>query len=80
VMKAFKLVVNTTPLGMYPHTETCPTLPYELFTPEHLAYDLTYNPEQTLFLQKAAASGALTINGLSMLQLQAEKSWEIWKD
>lgn len=78
VLQAFKLVVNTTPLGMFPATNTCPPLPYEHLTALHLAYDLVYNPETTLFLQKAAEKGALVVNGLSMLQLQAEKSWEIW--
>jgi len=78
VMNAFKLVVNTTPLGMFPKIDEAPNLPYHLFTPQHLAYDLIYNPEQTLFLQKAKAQGAIAVNGLSMLQLQAEKSWEIW--
>lgn len=78
VMNAFKLVVNTTPLGMFPQTQEAPAIPYELFTPLHLAYDLVYNPEETLFLKRAKESGAVTVNGLSMLQLQAEKSWEIW--
>jgi shikimate dehydrogenase len=78
VMNAFKLIVNTTPLGMFPNTQQAPALPWHLFTPQHLAYDLIYNPEQTLFLKQAKAQGAITINGLSMLQLQAEKSWEIW--
>lgn len=78
VMKAFKLVVNTTPLGTYPNVSECPPLPYEFISPQHLAYDLVYNPEKTLFLQKAGERGAITVNGLSMLQLQAEKSWEIW--
>ncbi|HYC30234.1 MAG TPA: shikimate dehydrogenase, partial [Chitinophagaceae bacterium] len=78
MMESCKLVINTTPLGTFPGTEQCPDLPYELFTPAHLAYDLVYNPAQTLFLRRAAEKGALTVNGLSMLQLQAEKSWEIW--
>lgn len=78
VMQAFKLVINTTPLGMMPHENECPALPYHLFTPQHLAYDLIYNPVETLFLKKAKEQGALIMNGLSMLQLQAEKSWEIW--
>jgi shikimate dehydrogenase len=78
VMNAFKLIVNTTPLGMYPDVNECPPLPYHLFTPKHLAYDLVYNPEQTRFLKQAKEHGALIVNGLSMLQLQAEKSWEIW--
>jgi shikimate dehydrogenase len=78
MMRAFKLIVNTTPLGTFPGVNECPPLPYEFFTPEHLAYDLVYNPAETLFLKQAKAQGAITVNGLSMLQLQAEKSWEIW--
>lgn len=78
VMNAFKLMVNTTPLGTFPDVDACPSLPYQFFSPQHLAYDLVYNPEETLFLKRAKAQGAMTVNGLSMLQLQAEKSWEIW--
>jgi len=78
VMNAFKLIVNTTPVGTFPNITDSPALPYPLFTPEHLAYDLTYNPEQTLFLKQAKEKGSIVVNGLSMLQLQAEKSWEIW--
>jgi shikimate dehydrogenase len=78
MIRAFKLIVNTTPLGMFPDVNVCPDIPYEFLTPEHLCYDAIYNPETTLFLQKAKAQGAVTIHGLSMLQLQAEKSWEIW--
>ena len=80
VMEAFKLIVNTTPLGMHPEENTCPNLPYDLFTEQHLAYDLIYNPSETLFLQKAKQKNAMVVNGLSMLQLQAEKSWEIWNE
>jgi shikimate dehydrogenase len=78
VMNSFKLVINATPVGTFPKTDECPPLPYNLFTPLHLAYDLIYNPPQTLFLKQAADRGAITVNGLSMLQLQAERSWEIW--
>jgi shikimate dehydrogenase len=78
VMNAFKLIVNTTPVGTFPNVQECPNLPYDFFTPQHLAYDLIYNPEQTLFLKHAKEKGSITVNGLSMLQLQAEKSWEIW--
>jgi shikimate dehydrogenase len=80
VMNAFKLIINTTPLGMFPRDNECPLLPYEFFTGDHLAYDLIYNPEKTQFLQKAQSNGAVIMNGLSMLHLQAEKSWEIWND
>lgn len=80
MMEAFKLVINTTPLGLFPDVNESPALPYHLFTDKHLAYDLIYNPEQTLFLKRAKEKGAITINGLSMLHLQAEKSWEIWTE
>jgi len=78
VMNAFKLIVNATPVGMFPDVDQCPPLPYHAFTPEHLAYDLIYNPEQTLFLKQAREKGSIIVNGLSMLHLQAEKSWEKW--
>ena len=78
VLNAFKLIVNTSPVGTFPHVKECPNIPYQFISPQHLAYDLIYNPAQTLFLQKAKEKGAITVNGLSMLQLQAEKSWEIW--
>jgi shikimate dehydrogenase len=78
VMRAFKLIVNCTPVGMFPNINESPQIPYQYMGSEHLAYDLVYNPTETLFLSKAAKYGAVTMNGLSMLQLQAEKSWEIW--
>jgi len=78
VLNAFKLVVNCTPLGMFPNAEACPLIPYEYLTNQHLVYDLIYNPHETLFLQKAKQQGAVTINGLNMLKLQADKAWEIW--
>jgi shikimate dehydrogenase len=78
VLNAFKLVVNCTPIGMYPAIDECPPLPYELMGPEHLLYDLIYNPVETQFLKKGKEQGAVTINGLNMLKLQAEKGWEIW--
>lgn len=78
VMNAFTCVVNCTPLGMYPAVTQAPPLPYDHFTERHFAYDLIYNPSETAFLRRAGEKGAVTVNGLSMLKLQAEKSWEIW--
>lgn len=78
-MRSFKLIVNATPLGMYPEMEKYPEIPYEFIGKEHLCYDLIYNPDATLFLKKCEAGGATILNGLSMLHLQAEKAWEIWK-
>lgn len=78
LFNACKFIINTTPVGTFPNVNECPNIPYECITSQHLVYDLIYNPEETLFLKKAKERGATTINGLSMLQLQAEKSWEIW--
>ncbi len=78
LFNACKFIINTTPVGMFPNVNECPNIPYECLGSQHLVYDLIYNPEETLFLKKAKEQGAITINGLSMLQLQAEKSWEIW--
>ncbi len=72
------LIVNTTPLGMMPHIDTLPALPYQALSPAHFVYDLVYNPAETLFLQKANAKGAHTHNGLAMLYAQAEEAWRIF--
>ncbi|NEN23124.1 shikimate dehydrogenase [Cryomorpha ignava] len=77
-INAFKLIVNTTPLGMYPDVSSFPDIPYEYLTSEHLLYDLTYNPAETEFLRRGKEKGAIVVNGLSMLKIQAEMSWEIW--
>jgi shikimate dehydrogenase len=74
------LVINTTPLGMHPNTNTMPPFHYELLGPEHYVYDLIYNPARTMFLQKAEMRGATIKNGLEMLHVQAEKSWHIWNN
>ncbi len=73
-----KVIVNTTPLGMYPHVDQAPDIPYEELTPKHLCYDLIYNPDTTLFMKRSAEFGAETKNGLEMLLLQAFASWQIW--
>ncbi len=72
------IIVNTTPLGMYPNIDEKPLIPYKGITPQHLMIDLIYNPEKTLFLNKGLLHGATVLNGLKMLELQAEKSWHIW--
>ena len=76
----YPLIVNTTPLGMSPHINAAPGLDYTQLTAQHFCYDLVYNPEETLFMKKSSEQGARTKNGLEMLHLQAEKSWEIWND
>jgi shikimate dehydrogenase len=80
VMKASNLIINTTPLGMFPNTESYPPIPYEQLTADHYVYDLIYNPARTLFLQKAEMKNAKIKNGLEMLHEQAEKSWAIWSN
>lgn len=78
VISRFKVIVNCTPLGMYPNTEECPDIPYQYLTPAHLLYDLVYNPDTTQFLQRGRDQGADTKNGLEMLLLQAEAGWKLW--
>lgn len=78
ILSQAKLLVNTTPLGMHPETEAMPPIDYDQVSKEHYVYDLIYNPARTMFLQKAEMRGATIKNGLEMLHVQAEKSWEIW--
>jgi len=78
VIEEHTLIINTTPLGMYPHVDSYPDLPYEAMIGKHLLYDLIYNPEETKFLAKGKQYGAAVKNGYEMLILQAEASWEIW--
>lgn len=77
---AYSIIVNTTPLGTYPNIKSYPKIPYSLLSPNHLLYDLTYNPSTTVFMQKGMAQGAKATNGYKMLVEQAEKAWDIWQD
>ena len=77
-MQEYTVIVNCTPVGMYPHPDACPPLPYEAIGHDHLLYDLVYNPEETLFLRKGRGQGAIIKNGLEMLLLQAYAGWEFW--
>ncbi len=78
LMQECKIIINSTPLGMYPDVDKYADIPYEDITNDHLLYDLVYNPEVSRFLEKGAEKGAVIKNGLSMLHLQAEKAWKIW--
>ncbi len=78
VVKEYNVIVNCTPLGMFPKTEECPSLPYEAMNERNILYDLIYNPDETLFMRKGAERGATVKNGLEMLLLQAFASWEFW--
>jgi shikimate dehydrogenase len=75
-----RLIINTTPLGMFPDTDSRPDINYRRLTPEHILFDLVYNPEVTSFLKAGAEQGCTTISGIKMLHSQAEKAWEIWND
>ena len=74
----YSIIINTTPLGTYPNVQECPALPYEAISSRHYLFDLVYNPEKTLFLQKGEAQGAIIQNGYPMLVQQAEEAWRIW--
>ena len=78
MLSACKLIVNCTPVGMFPYVENCPLTTLSGIGLSHLVVDLIYNPEETLLLQKAKQHGATTLNGLPMLKAQAMKSWELW--
>ena len=80
IMQEYTIIVNCTPVGTFPHINECPEIPYEHIGNTHILYDLVYNPDETLFLQKGKAAGAKTKNGLEMLILQAQAAWEIWKN
>lgn len=80
VMSEHKVIVNCTPLGMFPKVDACPDIPYQYLTPDHLLYDLVYNPLETLFMKRGAEQGAMVKNGLEMLHLQAEAAWEDWEN
>ena len=80
VIHEYNVVVNCTPMGMYPKTEVCPLLPYEAMDQHTILYDLIYNPDETKFMKLGKKYGAQTKNGLEMLLLQAFASWEFWHE
>lgn len=80
VVREYNVIVNCTPLGMYPHTDECPLLPYEAMDYHTILYDLIYNPDETLFMKRGREHGAEVKNGLEMLLLQAFVSWEFWHE
>jgi shikimate dehydrogenase len=80
IMAENRLIINTSPVGMYPHHDQAPDIPYEELGENHFLFDLVYNPERTLFVEKGAARGAHTLSGLDMLYAQAEAAWKIWNE
>lgn len=80
IISSHRLIVNTTPLGTYPSINTCPDIPYDSISNNHICFDLVYNPEKTEFLKKCENRGATIKNGLEMLHIQADLSWQIWRN
>jgi shikimate dehydrogenase len=78
IIEEYSVVINTTPVGMFPSENDYPQLPYQYISSRHYFFDLIYNPEKTLFLAKAEERGAIIENGEKMLRIQAEESWKIW--
>ena len=79
VLTEYTVVVNSTPVGMYPQVDECPDIPYDALTSGHLLFDAVYNPPQTLFLKKGIEKGAVVLSGTEMLTGQAEAAWKIWE-
>ncbi len=77
---SYEVIINTTPLGMFPDTEKAPDINFDQINKNHFLFDLVYNPDETLYMKRGAAQGAKVCNGLEMLHFQADKSWEIWNN
>ncbi len=80
IMNDYRVIINCTPVGMYPNDKEYPQLPYQFISEKHYLFDLIYKPEKTLFLKKGEQMGAVVQNGYEMLIIQAEESWKIWKE
>ena len=80
VMDSHRLIINSSPVGMYPRCDEAPAVPYHLLSQKHYLFDLVYNPERTLFMERGEAQGAHTLSGLAMLYAQAESAWKIWNE
>jgi len=80
IINSHPLIINTTPLGMFPEISSFPNIPYQFISKKNLLFDLIYNPEETLFMKKGKEKNATVVNGLEMLKLQAERAWEIWNE
>lgn len=78
IFNDYQIIINCTPLGTFPDVELLPNIPYQFFTPKHIAFDLIYNPEKTQFLTRAESNGAVIKNGYDMLVYQADEAWKIW--
>lgn len=79
-LQAYTVIVNCSPVGMFPNVAQAPDIPYDCLSDKHLLFDLVYNPEETLFMKKGREQGATVKNGLEMLHLQAVASWDFWNE
>lgn len=80
IMNFHQVIINATPVGMFPNVDACPDIPYHLLTKRHILYDMLYNPNVTEFMKRGKERGATVKNGLEMLLLQADASWEVWNE
>ncbi len=80
VVREYRVIVNCTPIGMYPDIDSCPDLPYGALGEKNMLYDVIYNPDRTLFMKRGEERGATVKNGLEMLLLQAFANWKIWNE
>jgi len=78
IMTQYNIIINCTPVGMFPNVNDCPEIPYSLITSSHILFDLVYNPDPSLFLKHGKSRGAVIKSGMEMLEIQAEESWKIW--
>jgi shikimate dehydrogenase len=78
ILNEFNLIINCTPLGMYPDVETAPKIPYGFINTNNTLFDCVYNPENTVFLKRGKMNGAQTISGRQMFEIQANENWKIW--
>lgn len=80
IIKQYQIIINCSPVGTHPNIDECPKIPYKAISNKHLLFDLIYNPSETLFLKQGRKQGSKICNGLKMLELQAQKAWEIWNN
>ncbi len=80
IISSHQIIINTTPLGTFPHVDTCPNIPYQFLTSQHYLFDVVYNPTESLFMKKGLEQNAFVKNGYEMLCIQAEENWKIWNE
>ena len=78
LLSKYSIIINCTPLGTYPNIQNCPDISFDNLSNKHLLFDLIYNPKETKFMTLGKLKGATVCNGMKMLELQADKAWDIW--